>query len=615
MFAKFAAWVMCIVSAMGCAVLGVCVIVQMMEGSTRSEMLKNAYESVNADYSIDVINHLDFNQNNYGEYLRNQYFKCGIINSDSLKDINFHSRNSYLETNLTDSELENLDPDQLYLCRVFRDYDGYRHNMIMGYYGDYNDIAVLDGRELDSHYSTWEYLYADRICFDTVKGIFYYRAEGSYYPVQNVSLCYDGTEGKMIYNYQYDFGKRGYRLNERRQGDGTARADKFASAESVEIEETLQKAESDTLEQMTEPAAQSIKTDPVEEILGSSMNTGSIVNLAALNDTEFNYSNWGKILLDNIRSIQGDELTLIDSDSLSGNLFVSEPGYYLNEDFTLVVEKETLTESYWVVSIVPDAVPEELEGSQYNQKGWLVDAYYDIVEMGPLQGFVISLLAMLLSFAFLVYGAGHRRGVDGIVLTMIDRIPIDVFSIAILIVEIVLFLMGVYVVNEGGLPWYAKVCIGMLGMFIVVMAVFALMYVLSLCTRFKAGKWWQNSSCYRVYSWCRDAIRYIICNVDLVWKAVLIIGGISFVELLIILRFNLVFWLLGKMLLCAVVCVLIIQLYELQKASRNMAEGNLTYKVNTAKMFWECRKHGENLNKINEGMTKAVDERMKSERL
>lgn len=46
-----------------------------------------------------------------------------------------------------------------------------------------------------------------------------------------------------------------------------------------------------------------------------------------------------------------------------------------------------------------------------------------------------------------------------------------------------------------------------------------------------------------------------------------------------------------------------------------MAEGDLSYKLNTEKMFWECRKHGENLNKINEGVSKAVDERMKSERL
>ena len=31
-------------------------------------------------------------------------------------------------------------------------------------------------------------LYADRICYDTTGGIFYYRAEGKYYPVQKVSI-------------------------------------------------------------------------------------------------------------------------------------------------------------------------------------------------------------------------------------------------------------------------------------------------------------------------------------------------------------------------------------------------------------------------------------------
>ena len=226
---------------------------------------------------------------------------------------------------------------------------------------------------------------------------------------------------------------------------------------------------------------------------------------------------------------------------------------------------------------------------------------------------------MLLAFVFLVYAAGHRRGADGIVLTMIDRIPFDVFSIAVLIVETVLFFMGIYVVAEGGMSRYAKACIGLIGAFVVVMAVAALAYVLSLCTRFKAGKWWQNSICYRVYRWCRDGIVFIFCNIGLLWKIVFIVGGISFVELFILLAFNqgavMLFWLLGKILLCVVLCSLFVQLYELQKASQNMAEGNLSYKVNTAKMFWECRKHGENLNKINEGMTKAVDERMKSERL
>ena len=638
MLAKSAAWVICIIAAMGCAVMGICVLVGIMDSSminsTRSEMLKDAYESVNVDYSIDVINHLDFDINNYREYLSSQYFKCGIIKSDSLKDINFHDKASYLETNLTDSELEELNPDQLYICRVLRDYNGFRRNLTMGYYGQYDDIAVLDGRELDSQYSTWAYLYADRICFDTVKGIIYYRAEGDYYPVQNVSLCYDGAEGKTTYNYQYDYEKKAYRLNDKTQGDGIVRADEFSSEqpeealepeeileseEALEPEEALGKTQAASSEHTDKPEAQRIKTDPIEELLGRSMDIGSIVNLAALNNTEFNYRNWGKILLDNIRSIQGNELTPIDSDSLSKNLFINKEGYYLNEDFTLVVEKKAPTESYWVVSIVPDAVPKELEGSLYNQKGWLVEAYYDIFEMGPLQGLGISLAVMLLSFVFLVYAAGHRRGADGIVLTMIDRIPIDVFSIAVLIVETVLFFMGIYVVAEGGMSRYAKACIGLIGAFVVVMAVAALAYVLSLCTRFKAGKWWQNSICYRVYRWCRDGIRFIFCNIGLLWKIVFIVGGISFVELFILLAFNrgavMLFWFLGKILLCVVLCLLFVQLYELQKASQNMAEGNLSYKVNTAKMFWECRKHGENLNKINKGMTKAVDERMKSERL
>ena len=77
MLAKFAAWVICIVSAMGCAVLGICVLAGLMDdslrSSTRSKVLKDAYESVNVDHSMDVINHLDFEKNNYGEYLRNKF--------------------------------------------------------------------------------------------------------------------------------------------------------------------------------------------------------------------------------------------------------------------------------------------------------------------------------------------------------------------------------------------------------------------------------------------------------------------------------------------------------------------------------------------------------------
>lgn len=90
----------------------------------------------------------------------------------------------------------------------------------------------------------------------------------------------------------------------------------------------------------------------VAEILGE---PGNFVNFADLNNTMFSYHNWGTILLDDIRNIRGDELTIIDSNNLEDTLFINEPGYYLNEDFTLVIEEEVSLESYWVASIVPNS--------------------------------------------------------------------------------------------------------------------------------------------------------------------------------------------------------------------------------------------------------------------
>ena len=53
---------------------------------------------------------------------------------------------------------------------------------------------------------------------------------------------------------------------------------------------------------------------------------------------------------------------------------------------------------------------------------------------------------------------------------------------------------------------------------------------------------------------------------------------------------------------------------KLQTGSQKIASGDLDYRVDTRRMFWEFKKHGENLNNISLGMSRAVDERMKSER-
>lgn len=596
LLAKFIARILCVVSVMGCALLGFCFLIGVSENladKTRYEVLQSVYENINVRYSMEAVDSFCFGNSRHKEYLRENYFKYGILKSDNLRNVDFHKLNSYQETNMTGDELAALEPEQLYLCKIIKDTEGGLYDTEIGYYG--NNMDSDAGH--DDSVVQLTYHYADRICYDLAKGIIYYRAEGNYYPVQNVFLYYEAQDKQMVYNYVYDFTNKVYQL-----------MDKKAVKDIPWREESVMESSVSEEGQEADPL--------VEEILGE---PGNFVNFADLNNTMFSYNHWGTILLDNIRSICGDELTIIDSNRLSDNLFINQPGYYLNEDFTLVVEEEVSLESYWVASIVPNSVPVDTMSSRYSQEGWIIQCYFDMTERNFGQKLGWSIFVMILSFAFLLYAAGHRRGVDGIVLTPFDKIPVDVFSIMIFIVEITLAFFALYSIKDTILPRYAMACIGLLGAFGVIMAALALEYLLSICVRFKAGKWWQNSICYHIYNWCCSGFGYFLKNMTLIWKIIFIFGIISFIEFFVLINFsrNTIYglWFIEKLIFCVVLCMLMVQLYTLQKASQNMAQGNLSYKIDVGKMFWECRKHGENLNRISEGMSRAVDERMKSERL
>lgn len=77
------------------------------------------------------------------------------------------------------------------------------------------------------------------------------------------------------------------------------------------------------------------------------------------------------------------------------------------------------------------------------------------------------------------------------------------------------------------------------------------------------------------------------------------------------------FFALIDMSICAAfdlfVLKIVFQMEALQKHAKKMANGNLESKVDTSKMINSFKKHGEYLNKIGEGMSVAVNERIKSE--
>ena len=103
------------------------------------------------------------------------------------------------------------------------------------------------------------------------------------------------------------------------------------------------------------------------------------------------------------------------------------------------------------------------------------------------------------------------------------------------------------------------------------------------------------------------------------WKALIALAAVTLIELLLMLTFSsvsalTVIWMWEKLLLIPVVCVISYNFTRLREGGQAIARGDLTHRVDTSGLIGEFKQHGENLNSINEAVTKAVDERMKSEK-
>jgi len=110
-------------------------------------------------------------------------------------------------------------------------------------------------------------------------------------------------------------------------------------------------------------------------------------------------------------------------------------------------------------------------------------------------------------------------------------------------------------------------------------------------------------------------------GIPLVWRTGLVLLALCFLELfgLALFRFDtdmrFFAWFLEKLVLVPAVLWIALSLRRLQKSGEKLAEGDLSYHTDTRGMFWDFKRHGENLNSIASGMTIAVEDRLRSERM
>ncbi len=168
--------------------------------------------------------------------------------------------------------------------------------------------------------------------------------------------------------------------------------------------------------------------------------------------------------------------------------------------------------------------------------------------------------------------------------------------------------------------------------------------LMSFALRVKLGGWWKNTVVWRllvlawrflkwacVWCWCGlkalgrgirrvfAAIGRFLRDIPLVWKGLLAIGGICIIEFFSFLILYdhgelLIFWFIEHLILVPALLYALIQMRKLQKGAHALAEGDLSYKVDTSRMVLDFKKHGEDLNSLAVASAKAADIKLKSER-
>ena len=328
-------------------------------------------------------------------------------------------------------------------------------------------------------------------------------------------------------------------------------------------------------------------------------------------------------------------LDLGDSVSLGGEIYVpveraEQYAKWMIEDALSETERlqeeaaeETLAERNKRIVVTLTANPSLPKEDEYALIYHQAEQLYDNRNVIPVICCTGTILA-LLCFIFLLCSAGHKNGREGITPSAIHEIHLDVYTVVVAVGAFT----GLYL----AFGWIGMNS-GMINLIVLVIlfaaeVIWCTLYFMELAIRLKMGKWWQNTILYRVFRFfgrfCKGFFRGIvklIRGIPVVWRTALLCLMICLAEFLGLMMFYhntgvlLFFWAIEKLILCGAITFVALMCKELQEGSEALADGDLNHKLDTSHMVLSFKEHGENLNRIGEGISAAVEQRMKSEHL
>lgn len=235
----------------------------------------------------------------------------------------------------------------------------------------------------------------------------------------------------------------------------------------------------------------------------------------------------------------------------------------------------------------------------------LINARYLLIVLA-----VFLLAVCLFLFIFLLCSMGRKEGVDGIYQCWLNKIPLDLFLALLfaLFFAWATFLSDIWYIDFW---YYILLAFGA--------AALVLTLVLSVAGRAKAPGFFRNTVIYKFFV----LIFRTLGRVPMVWRTMLIWVCWCFVDLYFTFSNSYyydsllpAFWVISRAVLTIVILYLASSLRLLQKEGQAIADGRTDYKGKPIPRWLPAlKKHEENLQSIQSGIQKAVDEQTRAERM
>ncbi len=582
----------------------------------KKDVLERAYANYSNIYMVMAM--ANRQSDKMKEELSRTNFRYGILKAENLERVDLSNPDNYVTCNFETMPAKNALNDknsdiQSGKFEVREGTEYYWDCRVGGHAGYYNPTVEEVTGEIAIPIIGYYY--------NTADGIFYYETEEAFYRVNSVALPV-GRYGEIL-NFEYDSGQKAY---------------------------------------YNKNIAECLLTD-------------YYLTFNSFDNTTAFWETWTEIVLDGITMDRGAIIFSEDGQTENG-VFLGKPistDYYAYiEDGSQIIryEKRTKgsrqTESYWVVYQVQN--PLRSTGIQSYNSIFAGDLYEQGTAMIYYAYLWRYLIIVILAVSFILWtgstilllvAAGHKGGyetyevpvgeaafsseeayerdeketiptetrkrwADRIRPGFWQKIPLDLETVVLFFCIGCMMMLFV----ENGL-WYLPSTEGIIVTALSYLTgyLLGLIWLTDFVVRIKLKKWWGNSILYKVGScvfrflkkWVGKIVSFLRENLNLLWRALLWLGLFCLLEFFGILitgvnpEVELLIWFLYRAACVLGIMLGIVQADKLKSAAQRMAQGDLQSKVNTEKMFWEFKKHGESLNNISDGLSKAVEQRMQSE--